>query len=197
MTETPRVGMVEEIDVTGAGPSDGAIAFVRAYVADGPLDPAIAKQFLAPELVAAREARAAAQRVLDWPNLNYYRSANAGMVTAPDCVFIGSSITEMWMAGDPALFEGGNVSRGISGQTSAQMLLRFMADVVALKPRVVHVLVGVNDIAGNTGPTTLNDYCNNMMAMMLLAEAHGIRVILGTLAPHAKIPWAQIGRAHI
>ncbi|MHC2241215.1 GDSL-type esterase/lipase family protein [Bradyrhizobium elkanii] len=126
----------------------------------------------------------------DWPNLGRYRESNAAITAPPRAVFIGDSLTEAWPQVDPELFSNGIVGRGIAGQTTPQMLLRFMADVVALRPRVVHILCGCNDIAGNTGPTTFRDYQNNVLAMLTLADAHGLRVILGNYADYDQFAWA-------
>ena len=133
----------------------------------------------------------AAQHERDWANLCRYRAENAALAKQrrPRAVFIGDSITENWPAADPGFFTGGVVGRGISGQTSPQMLLRFYADVVALHPRVVHILAGTNDLAGNTGPTTAQDYRNNVMAMTELALANGIRVVLGAIPPADHFSW--------
>lgn len=126
----------------------------------------------------------------DWAWLCRYRAANAGLAgTAVDVVFIGDSITEGWLHFNPALFALPAVNRGISGQTSGQVLLRFMADVVALRPRAVHLMIGTNDIAGNTGPTSPDAYQNNIRAMVELAAAHGIRVVLGSIPPADHMNW--------
>jgi lysophospholipase L1-like esterase len=128
----------------------------------------------------------------DWPALCRYRAANdAAMASAtrPRVVFMGDSITENWALADPRLFEGGVVNRGISGQTTPQMLLRFRADVLALQPATVHILAGTNDVAGNTGPTRVQDFKDNIMSMAELARAHGIRVILGSIPPAASFSW--------
>ncbi len=103
---------------------------------------------------------------------------------------IGDSITDSWINEDPALFGDGIVDRGISGQTSQQMLLRFRSDVIALKPAAVHIMAGVNDIAGNTGPTTLEAIEDNIHSMVDLARAHGITVMLASVLPAAAFPWA-------
>ena len=79
---------------------------------------------------------------------------------------MGDSITENWGLADPALFDGEVANRGISGQTTAQMLVRFRADVVALRPQTVHILAGTNDVAGNTGPMSAQDFKNNIMSMV-------------------------------
>jgi lysophospholipase L1-like esterase len=125
----------------------------------------------------------------DWPNLCRYRQANATLRQRPRMVFIGDSITENWVKGDPALFNQDIVGRGISGQTSPQILLRFFQDVVELRPQTVHIMAGTNDIAGNTGPTTEQNFKNNIMAMVELAHAHHIDVLLASIPPASGFPW--------
>lgn len=182
-------GMVDHLPGTG-GPTEDALAFARAYLAEGEMDPALTARLRDPERLAERERLATIQRATDWAALGYYRDDNARLAGQPvDVVFMGDSITEMWRVAQPALFTGGVVNRGISGQTSAQMLVRFMPDVIALKPRVVHLMCGVNDVAGNTGPTTPADLLNTINAMIDLARAHGITVVLGTLMPVTGLPW--------
>lgn len=185
---TPAIGMVDRLDSRGFGPSPDEIAGVRAYLAPGDMDPAPLLRLAGPEQMQAREVRAAERRTRDWPALGQYRDANAALAGRPvDVVFIGDSLTEIWGLAQPDLFQEPIVNRGISGQTSPQILLRFMADVVALKPRVVHLMCGLNDIAGNTGPTTPADYADTMLAMVLLAKAHGIATILGSLTPVSSV----------
>jgi lysophospholipase L1-like esterase len=127
----------------------------------------------------------------DWANLCRFKSANAALAAAarPRVVFLGDSITEGWLSGDPALFEHGYVNRGISGQTTPQMLVRFYADVVALHPRAVHILAGTNDVAGNTGPNSPQDFMNNIRAMTDLARANGIKVVIGSIPPSTHLSW--------
>jgi lysophospholipase L1-like esterase len=128
----------------------------------------------------------------DWPALCRFSADNARLIAAsvkPSLVFMGDSITENWLLGDPALFNDNSVNRGIGGQTTPQMLLRFRADVVALRPSTVHILAGTNDVAGNTGPTTVNDFKNNIMSMVELAKANGIKVLLGSIPPAATFSW--------
>ena len=125
----------------------------------------------------------------DWPNLCKYRQSNQSLTHAPEVVFMGDSITENWLAADPSLFSDQVVDRGISGQTTPQMLLRFFDDVIDLHPKVVHILAGTNDVAGNTGPTRMQDYRNSIEAMVELARAHHIRVVLGSIPPAAAFPW--------
>ena len=125
----------------------------------------------------------------DWPAIARYREDN-GKVTAPAknekrVVFIGDSITDSW--DDPrygGFFPGKPyVNRGISGQTTPQMLIRFRPDVIALKPEVVVILAGTNDIAGNTGPMTLEAIQDNITSMAELARLNRMRVVLASVLP--------------
>ena len=128
----------------------------------------------------------------DWAWLGQYREENAKLLASGakvDVVFMGDSITEGWARTDPAFFSNGIVGRGISAQTTPQMLVRMHSDVIALKPRVVHIMAGTNDIAGNTGPMRPEDTQNNFMAMCEIAMAHGIRVALGASPPASKYWW--------
>ena len=137
-----------------------------------------------------RESQSRSQH--DWPGLCRFRSENDSAATAaerPRVVFMGDSITENWKLGDPGLFEQGILNRGISGQTTPQMLVRLRSDVIALKPRIVHILAGTNDVAGNTGPNRPQDFKDNIMTMAELARAHGIRVVLASIPPAASFNW--------
>lgn len=130
----------------------------------------------------------------DWPNLNKYQKENANLKPiAPGqkrIVFMGDSITEFWSVTDSEYFAGKQyVNRGISGQTTPQMLIRFRADVITLKPAVVVVLAGINDIAGNTGPATLDMIANNIFSMAELAKANQIKVILCSVLPAYDFSW--------
>jgi lysophospholipase L1-like esterase len=128
----------------------------------------------------------------DWAGLCRFRSANdsaAATAERPRVVFMGDSITENWGMGDPELFGHQVLNRGISGQTTPQMLVRFRSDVIALKPRFVHILAGTNDLAGNTGPNRPQDFKDNIMSMAELARAHGIHVILASIPPVASFNW--------
>lgn len=128
-------------------------------------------------------------RLTDWPALGRYRADNE-TVTAPAknekrVVFMGDSITDLW---DEPRFGGffpgkPYVNRGISGQTTPQMLIRFRPDVIELKPEVVVILAGTNDIAGNTGPMTLEAIEANIASMAELARVHRIRVVLASVMP--------------
>ena len=122
-----------------------------------------------------------------------YAHANAALLASgrrPDVVLFGDSITENWVPGDPGLFADGRiVGRGIGGQTSAQMLVRFHADVVSLRPRTVHIMAGTNDVAGNGGATREAAYQDNIEAMVEIARAHRIGVVLASLPPAARFFW--------
>ncbi len=129
----------------------------------------------------------------DWPDLARYRNENAALpAPAPGesrVVFMGDSITDLWGHG-AAFFPGKPyINRGISGQTTPQMLIRFRSDVIALKPKVVVILAGTNDIAGNTGPSTLQMTEDNLTSMAELARANHIRVIMASVLPAANYPW--------
>lgn len=130
----------------------------------------------------------------DWPNLERFREENA-QLQEPDSsiyrvVFMGNSITEGWIKSRPEFFEGKNyVNRGISGQTTPQMLLRFRQDVIDLKPSVVVILAGINDIAGNTGPSTIDMIMDNIVSMTQLAKANHIKVVLCSVLPAKDFPW--------
>jgi lysophospholipase L1-like esterase len=128
----------------------------------------------------------------DWAAVCRFHDANASALSAPApprVVFLGDSITENWGIADPALFVHGVLNRGISGQTSEQMLVRFQSDVVALRPRVVVILAGTNDIAGNTGPNSPQDFRSAIMSMAQIARANGIRVVLCSIPPTAAFNW--------
>lgn len=105
-------------------------------------------------------------------------------------VFMGDSITDNWINLDPQMFTGGLVDRGISGQTTAQMLVRFRQDVIALKPEAVHIMAATNDVAGNTGAATMATVTGNIQSMAELARAHGIKVIIASIPPAAAFPWS-------
>src|SRR5580700_3359392 len=125
----------------------------------------------------------------DWPNLARYQDANATVhPPAKDekrVVFMGDSMTDMWVQPQFGGFFPGKpyINRGISGQTTPQMLIRFRPDVIALQPKVVVILAGTNDIAGNTGPSTLEMIEDNLMSMAELAKGNGIKVVLSSVMP--------------
>ena len=135
-------------------------------------------------------------RLRDWPLLSRYRDANDTLRMEGNgnrVVFMGDSITDAWPARFASSFFPGKpyVGRGISGQTTPQMLIRFRPDVIALKPKAVVILAGTNDIAGNTGPSTLEMIEDNLMSMTELARANGIRVVLSSVLPVYDYPWKR------
>jgi lysophospholipase L1-like esterase len=150
-----------------------------------------------PELVSKLESLET--RLKDWPDLAHYRDANAKIVAAAKdeqrVVFMGDSITDMWVLPRFGGFFPGKpyIGRGIGGQTTPQMLLRFRADVMALQPHVVVILAGTNDIAGNTGPITLEETEANLASMAELARTNGIRVVLSSVMPVSNYGYDRDG----
>lgn len=142
----------------------------------------------------AQWAKEAEERLhTDWAYLGRYRDANAALPAPvagqPRIVLIGDSITQGWFDQVPTFSTPGRIGRGIGGQTTPQMLVRFPADVIALKPAVVQIMAGTNDIAFNTGPMTPDETKANIRAMTELAQANGIRVILASIPPADRYPW--------
>lgn len=138
----------------------------------------------------------------DWANLNRFAEANKKVALPKDgehrVVFIGDSITDSWDNGVGDFFPGKPyVNRGISGQTTPQMLLRFRQDVIALKPKAVLIHAGTNDIAGNTGPATLEQIADNLAAMAELAAANRIRVIFASVLPVSDYNRRQNGELYV
>ncbi|MBE0649684.1 MAG: SGNH/GDSL hydrolase family protein [Bacteroidales bacterium] len=130
----------------------------------------------------------------DWPNLGRYRAQNDSILALKnypvEAVFMGNSITDFWIKYCPEFFSKNHyLDRGISGQTTPQILLRFRADVIDLHPKVVLILAGTNDIAGNTGPATPKMIEENLASMCDLATAHHIRVVLCSLLPALDYWW--------
>ncbi len=129
----------------------------------------------------------------DFGQLCYYRAKNKALkpptANPPRVVFMGDSITEIWKQKDPQFFTHGRIDRGISGQTTPQMLVRFRQDVIDLHPAVVHIMASTNDIAGNTGASTFKAVEGNLASMAELAHAHGIRVIMASVPPTDRFPW--------
>lgn len=147
-------------------------------------------------LITPAFAMAQAPSAAEFAGLARYRAANAELAAPASgeqrVVFFGNSITEGWAKFFPAMFPGKPyVGRGISGQTTAQMVLRFRQDVVALKPTAVVILAGTNDIAGNTGPATLEEIESNLAAMTEIAQANNIRVLLCSVTPVFDYPWKR------
>jgi lysophospholipase L1-like esterase len=156
----------------------------------------------APQAKTASEAdkqiAALQAKLMDWPGLDRYKDENA-LLRAPSAgdrrvVFFGDSITDSWGRGsDTGMFFPGKpyINRGISGQTTAQMVVRFRQDVVDLHPRAVVILAGTNDVAGNTGPMTPEMTQDNFRSMVEIAKANGIKVILASILPAADFPWRK------
>lgn len=133
----------------------------------------------------------------DWSNLQRFQKENIdlGKPSASEkrIVFMGNSITEQWLIKDPAFFEKYKlINRGIGGQTTSQMLLRFYQDVINLNPEAVVILAGINDIAGNTGLISTKAISENIESMCILARAKKIKVVLCSLLPANKIPWRNV-----
>jgi len=142
------------------------------------------------ELPAVAAKLATAEKtLLDWPNMARYHDANAAVrVPGKDekrVVFMGDSITDVWVQPQFGGFFPSKpyIDRGISGQTTPQMLIRFRPDVLALHPKVVVILAGTNDLAGNTGPMTVAQIEDNLTSMSELAHANKIRVVLASVLP--------------
>jgi len=153
---------------------------------------AVLQQPSAPPVDSSRPAAQVPQE--DWPNLGAYRQQNnelAPPTPAEDrVVFLGDSITYAWSRQGRSFFPGKPyLNRGIKGQTTPQLLVRFRQDVIALEPKAVVILAGTNDIAGNTGPATLGMIEDNLMSMTELARANNIRVILCSVLPASDYPW--------
>lgn len=147
-----------------------------------------------PAAVAADAAQSPEEQRLrsDWPYLARYRDQNRELKTSGtriDAVFLGDSITEGWLQKAPAFFNAGRICRGIGGQTTPQLLIRFRQDVIDLQPRAVHIMAGTNDIAGNTGPSTLKMIQDNFMGMTEIATANGVHLILASIPPASDFPW--------
>jgi lysophospholipase L1-like esterase len=135
-------------------------------------------------------------KTLDWPYLNKYKTENEQILTPLSgekrIVFFGDSITEGWKIIHPDFFIGKSyINRGINGQTTSQMLLRFRPDVIELKPKIVVILAGGNDIAGNTGPTTPETILGNLISMCELAKVNNIEVVLCSILPANDFPWKR------
>ena len=129
----------------------------------------------------------------DFGMTGYYADDNAALLASKvkvEVVFMGDSITEGWFDKRPGFFTSGRIDRGIGGQTTSQMVLRMMSDVVALRPRAVHIMGGTNDIAENTGPMTPQMSENNIRAMADIAQRQGIKTMIASVPPAGSFSWA-------
>jgi len=173
------------------------IAFTaRAGAQQRAVQPAPVVQPVQPSAEEIAKRRAAQEDKLhnDWANLERFRDANSKLSPPVKnenrVVFLGNSITEGWAPHFATMFPGKPyIGRGIGGQTTPQMLVRFRQDVIDLKPKVVVILAGTNDIAGNTGPSTLEMIEDNLASMAELAKSNGIRVVLSSVLPVYDYSW--------
>jgi lysophospholipase L1-like esterase len=143
---------------------------------------------------SARKSREQERLKNDWGYLSFYKNQNATLAEPAEgenrVVFYGNSITFLWKEVYPAYFKNKPyICRGIAGQTTPQMLVRFRQDVIGLKPKIVVILAGTNDIAGNTGPSTLEMIMDNLISMVELAKSNGIIPILCSVLPAYEYSW--------
>lgn len=135
---------------------------------------------------------AAAVSAQDWARFYKYKEANAQVTQKPKAVFMGDSITEGWASSDPDFFTSNNfIGRGISGQTTSHMLIRFRRDVIDHAPEYVIILAGTNDIAKNNGDITHENILGNIMSMCELAKVHGIIPVLCSVLPADRYSWRE------
>ena len=126
----------------------------------------------------------------DWAHFGRYQQANAGLSFKPVAVFMGDSITDGWYSQDPVFFDSHRFAgRGISGEVTSHMLVRFRRDVIELQPKYVVILAGINDIARNNGYISIENTFGNIVSMCELAKAHKIKPVLCTLVPSDHIVW--------
>lgn len=126
----------------------------------------------------------------DWAQFGRYAEANKHVEKPSQVVFMGNSITDGWWPADSTFFiSNGYIDRGISGQTTSEMLVRFRQDVIDLKPKAVVILAGINDIAQNNGYISLEHTFGNIVSMAELAKIHDIQVVLCSVMPAFDFPW--------
>lgn len=142
-------------------------------------------------IVATFFSMAHAQAVKDWAQFGRYSEKNDSLNFEPTVVLMGNSITDFWVDKSPEFWKQHPdfVGRGISGQTTSEMLVRFRQDVINLNPKIVVILAGVNDIAQNNGYISHQNILGNVISMIELARAHGIKVALCSILPCAEFPW--------
>ena len=184
-----KVGVMERpCDAVEPMPSDAAAYFATLKAAhearQAPPPPS-------PEALAHYQAWQQRQLLADFSQRCKYAADNAALPAAGvhRVVMFGDSITELWGMTDPAFFGNELLDRGISGQTTDQMLGRFRTDVIELHPEIVHILAGENDFAGNTGPSSVAWVEGNIKSMVELARSNGIRVVLASALPAARFGW--------
>ena len=161
-------------------------------MAEDPCPPPLSRPaYIAQTIVLTIAGRPAETR--DWADLCFYQRDNADLRRRgerPRIVFLGDSITQYWGQRDPQFFTDGMLNRGIAGQASGQLLLRIAPDALSFKPRIVHLLVGLNDAVGARGPVRPEDYRNNIGSMLTLARASGATVVIGAIPPARDSGWA-------
>ena len=150
--------------------------------------------FMSIVINAQQVAIAGGGSVMDWANLKKYQKSNEELIKTTDpnrVVFIGNSITEEWGRFDKDFFlNNAFVNRGIGGQTTPQMLIRFKPDVINLNPKSIVIMAGINDIAGNTGPITIENTAENIISMAEIAVASNISVYICSTMPAIDFPWS-------
>jgi lysophospholipase L1-like esterase len=184
-------GMLAPASLTAQAPGNVPETMAPPATQVAPSAPPAATQPLAPH----SDVKVSWDPKLDWPWLGRFKDADLSL--APPAagedrvVFMGDSITQGWKIEGPDGYFPGKpyINRGISGQTTPQMVLRFRQDVIDLRPKVVVILAGINDIAGNTGPETLDQIEGNLTSMAELATANHIRVVLCSVMPAFDFPW--------
>jgi lysophospholipase L1-like esterase len=144
--------------------------------------------------LAPQIAIAGGGTLMDWANTNFYQASNEELKNIDDpnrVVFMGNSITQLWSSFDPSFFTDNSfVNRGIGGQTSPQMLVRFRSDVIDLNPKAVVIMAGTNDIAKNTGPISIKNTANNIISMSEIAIANKIDVYICSTLPAIDFLWS-------
>lgn len=150
----------------------------------------IMKRFFTIAIIAVAFCITANAQYSDWANFRRYSEANAALQVRPRAVFMGDSITDNWARVDPGFFSENNFAgRGISGQTTSQMLVRFRRDVIDLAPKYVVILAGTNDIAKNNGDISLENILGNIVSMCELARLHKIKPVICSVLPAGHYGW--------
>lgn len=174
-------------------PAEASVAPAYADMTAALMRPGAARPAMTEEGAAAHRAYQDLVMRNDWARLCRYRVANRTLPpSAERVVFLGASTTENWGVAAPELFSGNVINRGIGGQTTQQLLLRFTQDVLSLRPRVLHLMASSNDIiaASSPGGVTIETVQEAIDTMVTLARGHNITVVLGSNFPTSRIPWA-------